>query len=169
MSEIDDCFKGRRSVSLECGDVNAVIREALGSVKAPTNIEVATDISLDLPLIMLDKQRMQRVFENIAKNAVQAIEGGGKLTVTSRLEGDSVEVTITDTGNGIPADALDRLFEPLYTTKERGIGMGLPIVKSIVDAHGGANDGEIEGGTGTIKKKGQTGWKTDGGGGGRHI
>lgn len=163
VSEINDFFKGRRSVSLECGDVNAVIREALGSVKAPTNIEVATDISLDLPLIMLDKQRMQRVFENIAKNAVQAIEGGGKLTVTSRLEGDSVEVTITDTGNGIPADALDRLFEPLYTTKERGIGMGLPIVKSIVDAHGGTIDVESEVGKGTTVTVGLPVRRTEGG------
>ena len=149
VSEINDFFKGRGSVSLEPGAVNAVVREALSGLVLPPSIEVETCLADGLPPITLDAQRLQRVFENLSKNAVQAMEGKGKLTITSLPEADSVEVTITDTGNGIPPDTLERLFEPLFTTKERGIGMGLPIVKSIVEAHNGTISVESEPGNGT--------------------
>jgi signal transduction histidine kinase len=92
---------------------------------------------------------MERVFVNILKNSLEAMPEGGKLTVQSKKVKDAVEVAFADTGVGIPKEALDRLFTPLFTTKARGMGFGLAICKRIIEAHGGKISVESTVGKGT--------------------
>jgi len=98
----------------------------------------------------LDREMIARVFLNLIRNAVQAMEQGGTLTVTARGTG----VSIADTGAGIPADVIDKLFTPFVTSKVKGTGLGLAIAQKIVEAHGGsieARNNPGRGATFTVK------------------
>jgi signal transduction histidine kinase len=91
-----------------------------------------------LPPIQADPSQLGQVFGNLLLNAVQAMPGGGRLVVRSEASGpDWVAVSFTDTGVGISAEGLARLFEPLFSTKAKGIGLGLPLSKTLVEGHGG--------------------------------
>jgi signal transduction histidine kinase len=101
-------------------------------------------------LIKGDRFRLKQVLINVVKNAIEAMEGGGELCLESRLCGEKVEITIADTGPGIPPEDLERIFEAFYTTKPHGTGLGLGISKSIVEEHpGGSFSVESERGKGT--------------------
>lgn len=101
-------------------------------------------------LIKGDRSRLKQVLINVVKNAIEAMEGGGELCLESRLCGEKVEITIADTGPGIPPEDLERIFEAFYTTKPHGTGLGLGISKSIVEEHpGGSFSVESERGEGT--------------------
>jgi signal transduction histidine kinase len=80
---------------------------------------------------------LQDVFLNLFLNAAQAMKGEGTIRVAVRVGADAAQVDIEDNGPGIPPDVRDRLFEPFFTTRHRGTGLGLPIVKRDVEAHGG--------------------------------
>ena len=115
-------------------------------------IEVQMDLPPTIPLLRLDDDKMRIVFTNLIKNACQAMPSGGTLEIVvevSILQEDRVTVIVRDTGAGIPADELYRIFEPFYTTKPRGLGLGLVNVKNIVEAHGGTVRVESEVGVGT--------------------
>jgi signal transduction histidine kinase len=88
-------------------------------------------------------------FKNIIKNAVEAMDGQGVFTVTVRTTADGkAEVSFTDTGSGIAAENLERVFQPLFSTKAKGIGLGLSIAKTIINKHGGAIEAKSEPGKG---------------------
>ena len=115
-------------------------------------IEVQMDLPPTIPPLLLDDDKMRIVFTNLIKNACQAMPSGGTLEIVvevSILQPNRVTVIVRDTGAGIPADELHRIFEPFYTTKPRGLGLGLVNVKNIVEAHGGAVRVESEVGIGT--------------------
>ena len=99
--------------------------------------------------IEADPQQLEQVFLNLVHNAFQAMEHGGTLTVATEAGPGQIRVSFHDTGRGIPAVELQRVFQPFYTTKHRGSGLGLPIVKKIVQAHGGAIEIASEPGKGT--------------------
>ena len=91
-----------------------------------------------LPEVMADPDELEQVFLNLINNALHAMEGAGTLTLTARPAPEGgVLVTIADTGSGIAPDDLEEVFKPFYTTKTKGTGLGLPIVRKIVEAHGG--------------------------------
>lgn len=93
----------------------------------------------DAPLtIMGDREQLEEIFVNLARNAIQAMPQGGSFTVTLRREGDHAEIALTDTGCGIPPEHLSKIFIPFFTTKSRGTGLGLSIVHGIVKNHGGS-------------------------------
>jgi len=94
----------------------------------------------NLPPVMGNYQNLQQVFLNLFLNAIEAMPGGGKLAVSSRLEEDFVRIDISDTGQGIPEDLLDRIFEPFFTTKDvgKGTGLGLSVSFGIVTKHNGS-------------------------------
>jgi two-component system, NtrC family, sensor kinase len=94
----------------------------------------------DLPAVECFPQQLHQVFMNLLLNAVQAVEGGGLVRVRTRQEGDHVVVEVEDTGPGIRADLLERIFEPGFTTKGNrvGMGLGLLIARQVVDRHGGS-------------------------------
>lgn len=91
----------------------------------------------DMPRILVDRVQIQQVILNLAKNAIQSIGQSGKVTVTLVAAPDEVRVTVSDTGPGVPPERVGRLFEPFSTTKSEGMGLGLPICRSIIEAHGG--------------------------------
>jgi signal transduction histidine kinase len=85
----------------------------------------------------VDTDKMKRVFVNIIKNAVDAMPKGGKLTIESRKSNGDMEIVFSDTGAGMSEETLKNIFKPLFTTKAKGMGFGLPICKRFVEAHGG--------------------------------
>jgi signal transduction histidine kinase len=87
--------------------------------------------------VPLDARLVRQAVVNVAVNAVQAMPRGGRLTVRTRREGDGAVIEIEDTGAGIPEEIRGRMFEPFFTTKASGTGLGLAVVKRIVDGHGG--------------------------------
>jgi len=102
-----------------------------------------------VPLIEGSSSKMMQVFLNLIMNAVQAMEGGGGLTIKTEEQGAKVKVEIADTGSGIPQDKIKMIFDPFFTTKETGTGLGLAITKRIIEEHKGTIDVESEVGKGT--------------------
>jgi signal transduction histidine kinase len=116
---------------------------------SPLGIALETDIPPDLPLIRMDPERLTQALINIMKNGMQAMGPGGILRVEGRLLRDRVEVTISDSGSGIPPDQMEKIFNYYYTTKENGVGLGLPIAHRIIEAHEGQLKIESRVGAGT--------------------
>jgi PAS domain S-box-containing protein len=114
----------------------SLLSGALLKVQIPDRIEVL-DHLLDEPEFFADVGKIENVFARIIVNAVEAMPGKGILEIRSILKGSDVEITFADSGVGISADILAKIFSPLTTTKAKGMGLGLAICKRIVDAHGG--------------------------------
>jgi PAS domain S-box-containing protein len=126
-------------------DLNGAIREVIELTRGEAmknGVTVQTDLPDDLPHIHGDRVQLQQVILNFIMNAIQAMsglgEGNRELHIGTEIAGeDSVRVAVRDTGPGLSAENLQRLFEPFYTTKPNGMGMGLSICRSIIEAHGG--------------------------------
>ncbi|MGH9802284.1 MAG: ATP-binding protein [Blastocatellia bacterium] len=99
--------------------------------------------------LLADAEQLKTCFSNLMINAVQAMPGGGELDVNLLPNDDLIEIEFTDTGIGILPEALEQIFEPYYSTKETGIGLGLPLTKKIIEEHGGQIEVESEVGIGT--------------------
>jgi C4-dicarboxylate-specific signal transduction histidine kinase len=132
-------------VSRETMDVNQAVREALVIARADLawrNVSVETRLAPRLPTIDADRVQVQQVLLNLVINACEAMENGHAgsrrlLISTSAPGAKMVEITVSDTGPGIPADRLEEIFAPFVTTKPSGLGLGLSICRSIVSAQGG--------------------------------
>jgi two-component system, sporulation sensor kinase E len=111
--------------------------ELLGPEMANRDLQVKTRLGRQLSLAPIDTTQIQQVLVNLIKNAMQAMTKGGTLTLQTGESADGVWVSVADTGGGIPEELLNRIFEPFYTTKKKGSGLGLMIVQRIVRAHGG--------------------------------
>ena len=126
-------------------EINGAIREVIELTRGETEkngVSVRTQLADDLPLVQGDRVQLQQVILNLIVNAVQAMSGVGDgarelLISTGTAELDGVLVTVRDTGPGLPPSSLERLFDAFYTTKADGMGMGLSICRSIIEAHGG--------------------------------
>jgi signal transduction histidine kinase len=112
-------------------------------------ITLLTEIPIDLPPIKMDPERLTQALINIMKNGMQAMGRGGTLSIETKFLKDSVEVTISDSGSGIPTEQMEKVFNYYYTTKEKGVGLGLPIAHRIIEAHGGQLKIESRVGSGT--------------------
>jgi signal transduction histidine kinase len=112
-------------------------------------LHVKTRLARQLPDAPIDGQQMQQVLVNLVKNAMQAMTKGGTLTLQTGETSEGVWLSVMDTGGGIPQEQINRIFEPFYTTKKKGSGLGLMIVQRIVGAHGGKIDLESQVGRGT--------------------
>jgi len=111
----------------------AVAEEAVELNPPPANIRVVHDWPDDLPPALADADQLRIVFANLVRNAREAMPQGGTLTFAVRAAGGRVEVTVADTGVGIPPEHLARIMEPLYTTKARGLGLGLALARAILE------------------------------------
>lgn len=119
--------------------VATCVNEVLELNPLPDEINVTLHYPTELPSVLGDGRQLQIVFANLIRNARDAmLPQGGSLTIMAQPVDGDVEVTIADTGAGIPRENLERIMEPLYSTKARGIGLGLAITRSIIDKHGGA-------------------------------
>jgi signal transduction histidine kinase len=113
-------------------------------------IRVEVDAPDSLPAVMADRDQLKQVFFNVTKNAMEAMQPGGALRVRSRADDESVYLLFADTGSGIRADDLVKLFQPYHTTKVGGHGLGLMIVQRILRDHGGQVGIESKEGVGTV-------------------
>ena len=102
-------------------------------------VSIRTDLEDDLPMTIADRVQLQQVLMNLMLNGIEAItDAGGVVTVKSQLiEDGQIEISVNDTGPGLPTDQADQIFDAFFTTKPQGSGMGLAISKSIVESHGG--------------------------------
>src|SRR5262249_10173539 len=112
-------------------------------------LNVRTRLARQLPATPIDEKQIQQVLVNLVKNSMQAMPRGVTLPVQTGETADDVWVNVADTGGGIPQEQLNRIFEPFYTTKKKGSGLGLMIVQRIVRDHGGRIELESHVGRGT--------------------
>ena len=135
-------------LDLEITDVKSILKEIYRFLKVPKGIKII-DLTKDEPKIKADFLRIQRVFINMLRNAIDAMPDGGTLTIESKEVNGNIEVVISDTGTGMSEETLRKLGTPLFTTKAKGMGFGLAISKRLIEAHGGNVSVQSELGKGT--------------------
>jgi two-component system, NtrC family, sensor kinase len=141
---VHDCASYARPASRDTEmqiDLNERLLEAVKMVRRNPyfgNVEVTTRFG-ELPTLSARRSEIDQVFVNLISNAIQAMQGEGRLTLSTRAEADIISVSVTDTGPGIPEANLKKIFDPFFTTKEsgKGTGLGLSIVQKIVSKYGG--------------------------------
>jgi two-component system sensor histidine kinase HydH len=141
------------AVRLEKADLTQVIDQAISDVEKhqpPLDVTIYKNYSPDIPPFFLDGQLMERVLYNLLLNAAQASPRHGSITVKTRENDGTVEIAVIDRGAGIDAKHIENIFNPFYTTKSAGVGLGLAIVSKIVDEHGGSISVESEPGEGSV-------------------
>jgi signal transduction histidine kinase len=129
--------------------IAGLVEDSLKHTPLPENVELTKNIDNNLPMVMVDADQIRQVFLNIALNALQAMPEGGHLDIRASGKGEFVEVEFVDTGGGIPESIINKIFDPLFSTKAKGVGLGLSICKSIIDRHEGDIKVESEAGKGT--------------------
>ena len=133
-------------------DVNDIVQAAVSRIPVPENVEVVRQLSEAVPSVSADPDQLAQVFGNVALNAVQAMPEGGQLVIKSEAPSPAewVIVSFTDTGVGMDEETMGKVLEPLFTTKPKGIGLGLALTKLLVEAHGGTIEVESAVGKGSI-------------------
>jgi PAS domain S-box-containing protein len=147
---ISDLLEYSREIKLELTTTTpkSIMRDALSLVEVPNNIRVL-DFTHDEPKMMVDVEKLKRVFINIIKNAIDAMPKGGNLTIKSQKNDGNMGIAIADTGTGMSKDIQEKIWTPFFTTKAKGMGLGLSICRRIVEAHNGNISVESEVGRGT--------------------
>ena len=132
--------------------LDRVVEDAVGAALAQhgAGVELARDLDPELPPVAIDARLVRQAVLNVAVNAVQAMPRGGRITIRTRREPTAARVEIEDTGAGIPDEVRERIFEPFFTTKASGTGLGLAVVRRIVEGHGGQVAVRSTPGSGTI-------------------
>ena len=147
-------FDGGELVPLSLNEVLGKIFDAVEPTLQESHVELLTDSDANLPEISGDAGRLQQVFFNLVKNALDAMPDGGKLKVSTSFDGEKVSVVFADNGIGMSKEVAGQIFQPLFTTKERGrgTGLGLVVVKQIMQSHNAEITVESEVGKGTKVK-----------------
>jgi len=147
---VNDLLDYSGEIKLELEDTNPrkIIVEALAQISIPKNIRVINSVKAK-PRIKVDVNKMKRVIVNVIRNAIDAMPNGGTLRIESRSTKGEWKLSFKDTGIGIPEEIKEKLWKPLFTTKAKGMGLGLAICKRIVEAHGGSISAESIPGKGT--------------------
>ena len=142
-------FASDRPLELKLESINSLIEETLRLIQIPENIEVIKEFE-EIPKIYVDANRLKRVFKNLIENSIQAMPKGGKLTIKTRKNEDSIEIIFKDTGVGISKENMKKIFTPFFTTKAKGVGIGLSICRKFVKEHNGEIKVESEEGKGSV-------------------
>jgi PAS domain S-box-containing protein len=150
---INDLLDYSRNMHLELqvNSVRNVLIDALTMLIIPESVKIINTVSEE-PTFRIDKNKIERVFINLVKNAIDAMPKGGTITINCKQANGSVDITFADTGTGIPEESMPKIFSPLFTTKAQGMGFGLAICKRIIEAHGGTIAVETEKGKGATFK-----------------
>ena len=138
---------------LKLASLNDVVKETLDLLKPELEnrgLTIQEKLARRLSPSAIDSAQIKQVLVNLVKNAMQAMTKGGRLTLQTGQTSEAVWVSVNDTGGGIPQDQINHIFEPFYTTKKKGTGLGLMIVQRIVRAHGGHIELESHVGEGTM-------------------
>ena len=123
-------------------DINAIVQDVVSLLRSDANIRnvsVEVDLHPGLPLVLGDHVQLQQILVNLLMNAFDALGTARerRVMVTTHKAGTAIRVAVNDSGSGIPTADLARIFDPFYTTKASGLGMGLSIARSLIEAHGG--------------------------------
>jgi two-component system sensor histidine kinase HydH len=145
-------FARPQHLKLEKSDLAAMLDRAIDRFEREKKVDVCVykNYSPDIPPIPFDAELMERVISNLIANAAQASPPGGVVTVKTRLVDDTVEIAVIDRGTGIDAKNVESIFNPFFTTKPDGVGLGLAICSKIVDEHGGQITVESAPGEGSV-------------------
>lgn len=133
-------FAREEKLALRPLAINPLLEEILSQIGHQVPLRqtlMRTALADGLPLLAADRERLRQVFTNLILNALQAMDGSGVLTVSSRAHGQDVEVTVSDTGPGLTDELREKIFHPFFTTKPEGSGLGLPIAYGILQTLGG--------------------------------
>ena len=148
---VSDLQDYSRPLSPKIADIhlNPFVTEVLSSIRIPENVEVHTEIDVHLAW-QADPTMMERVLTNLITNAIQAMPRGGKVLVKGDSSEEGTALCIRDTGDGIPPEILPKIFNPLFTTKSKGMGLGLVVSKRLTEAQGGSLEISSVIGEGTV-------------------
>ncbi|WP_154666040.1 ATP-binding protein [Paenibacillus pinihumi] len=142
-----------RIVHKEKSSLNHIVRELVQLLWADANLRGQTiEIELDetLPMLEINEKEIKQLILNLARNGMEAMGNNGVLVLRTRLQPNMIQLQVADSGCGIPKEKMERLFEPFYTTKTRGTGLGLPLCLSIVERHQGKIAVDSDEGEGTV-------------------
>ena len=142
-------FTRIKAVKREPVLVSELVRQTLERYPAPPSVEVALQITPNLPPVYADSQHIVQVLGNLAVNACQAMSDGGKLVLSALAQGNMISIAVQDTGMGIPPENMVKIFEPLFTTKIKGIGLGLSVSQKLAEANGGRIEAQSQRGKGS--------------------
>ena len=150
-------FARIKSVDREAVSVSDLICRTLERFPVPESVQSILDIPADLPQVYVDPRQMTQVLGNLVVNACQAMVSkhpngtpkGGRLSVISTVQNDMIDIIIKDNGTGISPENMKKIFDPLFTTKVKGIGLGLAVSQKLVDVNGGSIQVESEAGAGS--------------------
>ncbi len=142
-------FTRIKSVEREPTPVAELFRLVLARYPAPDTVEVSVTVPPDLPPLFVDPRQIVQVLGNLVVNAYQAIPNHGQMSLSSAWQNDMICISVQDSGTGIPPEHLKKLFEPLFTTKTKGIGLGLAVSKKLVEANQGRIEVQSEPGKGS--------------------
>lgn len=147
-------FAKKPELTLKQRPLDLIIKEVVGIFQPESekrNIPIRFEWAPDIPMVSVDAGLIHQAFVNLLKNGMEAVEHDGVIAVEGKMEADRVVVTVADSGPGMAPEILDQMFEPFFTTKgKKGTGLGMPIVKTIVEAHRGAIECESRPDRGTI-------------------
>lgn len=144
---------GPSALELESVEVRRIITHVCDLLRPEASrrqVEITAAVEPDLPLITADSVRLTQALLNVIINGIQAITGGGRVSVSASKSGENLSLRVQDTGPGIPANALGEIFDPYFTTKPEGNGLGLWIAQQIAVSHGGDLHAENAPGGGAV-------------------
>ena len=130
-------------------DIFSILKSAIELSNVPRNIELISNYDEGFLAINVDKDKIQRTFFNILRNAIEAMPIGGVITIGHRIKDDFAEFSFTDTGGGIPKDVMNQIYPPFFSTKNHSLGLGLSFCKLAVESNGGSMDVKSKVGMGT--------------------
>ena len=135
----------------ELSDLNPIVRNVVNLyAESVENIQIKTNLAPNLPRVSLDSEQITQALGNLIKNGIEAMPDGGTLNLSTQLmDGSKIQIKIQDTGIGMSSETLAQIFEPYYTTKDTGTGLGMAIVQRIIADHDGEVSVETEEGVGT--------------------
>jgi signal transduction histidine kinase len=129
--------------------VDELLDSAIATISPVAGVRIVRDIRPEGCLVLADPEKMRMVFNNLLLNALQSMPEGGTLNFQSRREGERSVIIFADTGHGIPAAIIGQVFDPLFSTRVKGVGLGLTVTRNIVERHGGTIGMQSEEGRGT--------------------
>jgi len=142
-------FARTRPPSLTEAEINSVVEASLSKANIPKTIKVQTHLGENLPKVKVDVLQIGQIFSNLISNAIEAMPKGGELRVTTSQTDSFISIAFKDTGVGIPKENIDKLFTPLFSTKIKGLGLGLAACQNIISAHQGKIEFESKKNQGT--------------------